>query len=185
MVEGDLRWTGDERTPAAEKAERQRFQDLKRLDIRPTQDLPNHARGSEERQSRHPIKVLTSGRESRIPLEDIFFVGGKWRFVRRFDWWIEYDDEPAVVVGHYWRHRNSEPGKAHSAPWRSRHPLGWVGPKKNVFCVDYSAGRRFLERALGADGTFNHRLAALRWPERILVFDDWSNPSTTIEYRDI
>jgi len=156
----------------AEKAERAEFADLKRLDVPPTRDLPNHAKAAEERQGQHPIKVLTSGREMRIPFEDIFFVGGKWRFVKRFDWWRHYNEGPAVVVGHYWRRRDDAKIEGKPDTWATDRFTDWCGPRKNVFCVDYSAGRRFLERARGRHEHFEGGLAALRWPERELVFDD-------------
>jgi len=157
---------------AAEKAERNEFADLKRLDVEPTRDLPSHAVAAEERQSNHPIKVLTSGREERVPFESKFFVGGKWRFVRRYDWWEHYDEAPAVVVGHYWRRRQDAWVEGKPDPWNTACFSDWTGPNKNVFCVDYSAGRRFLERSRGKSQDFDGGLAALRWPEKTLVFDD-------------
>ena len=165
---------------AAEKAEREAVANLTRLDVRPTRDLPAHAAAAEERQSLHPIKVVTSGREARVPFENIFFVGGKWRFVKRFDWWAYYDEEPAVVVGHYWRRRDGAWVEGKPDPWATDHYAGWSGPRKNVFCVDYSVGRRFLERARGSTGPFEGGLAALRWPERTLVFDDREGEFPTV-----
>ncbi len=156
----------------AELAERTEFADLKRMDVPPTRDLPNHAQAAEERQSQHPIKVLTSGREVRIPFSDIFFVGGKWRFVKRFNWWEHYDEEPAVVVGHYWRRRENAEIQGKPDGWFTEKFTDWCGPRKNVFCVDYSVGRRFIERARGKSSGFGGGLAALRWPDRVLVFDD-------------
>jgi hypothetical protein len=41
-----------------------------------------------------------------------------------------------------------------------------------VFCVDYAVGGRYAERAQGRTAEFKCRLAAMRWPERELVFDD-------------
>ena len=157
---------------AKEKAERAEFADLKRLDVEPTRDLPNHALAAQERQADHPIKVLTSGREERVPFEKIFFVGGKWRFVRRFDWWNDYEEEPAVVVGHYWRRRANAWVEGKPDPWHTEAFHDWTGPHRNVFCVDYSVGRRFMERARGKADNFEGGLAALRWPERELVFSD-------------
>ena len=157
---------------ARERAEREEFANLTRLDVPPTRLLPAHAVAAQERQSLHPIKVLTSGQEAAVPFEKIFFVGGKWRFVRRFDWWNHYDDEPAVVVGHYWRRRDGAWIEGKPDPWSTPLPTDWAGPRRNVFCVDYSVGRRFLERARGRSSQFEGGLAALRWPERTLVFDD-------------
>ena len=162
-----------------EKAERAEFGDLKRLDIPPTRDLPAHAEAAQDRQSLHPIKVLTSGREIRVPFEEVFFVGGKWRFVRRFDWWNHYEDEPAVVVGHYWRRRHNAWVEGKPDPWSTDKPTDWAGPRRNVFCVDYSVGRRFHERNHGKTDQFSGGLAALRWPERLLFFDDADEPVPT------
>jgi hypothetical protein len=47
-----------------------------------------------------------------------------------------------------------------------------MGPRGNVFCVDYSAGGRYAERARGGGPPWQTRLAALRWPDCELVFDD-------------
>jgi hypothetical protein len=47
-----------------------------------------------------------------------------------------------------------------------------MGPRRNVFCVDYSAGGRYAERARGGTPPWQTRLAALRWPECELAFDD-------------
>ncbi len=42
-----------------------------------------------------------------------------------------------------------------------------------AMCIDYSVGKRWKERlAPGFDGRFQTRLAALRFPDRTLVFDD-------------
>lgn len=164
---------------SAEKAEREEFADLKRLDVPPTRDLPAHAAAAEERQSQHPIKVLTSGQEVRVPFEEVFFVGGKWRFVRRFDWWDHYDEEPSVVVGHYWRRRAGAHVAGKPDTWNTPSFTDWSGPRRNVFCVDYSVGRRFLERERDDASEFQGGLAALRWPERTLVFDDRPGEFTT------
>jgi hypothetical protein len=161
-----------------ERQERTDFAELKRLDVRPDRDLPAHATSVERRQNRHPVKVLTSGLEVRIPLEQIFFVGGKWRFCRRYDWWNHYAAEPAVVVGHYWRQRaqamTDKPDR-----WETPRFTDWTGPRGNVFCVDYSVGKRFVSRARGVSAGFIEGLAALRWPERVLIFDDRADPIET------
>jgi len=164
---------------AREKAEWAEFAELKRLDVPPTRDLEAHAIAASERQSNHPVKVLTSGREERIPFENMFFVGGKWRFVKRHNWWNHYQEQPAVVVGHYWRRRYEAviPGKPDA--WATAAPTDWAGPHRNVFCVDYSVGRRFQERAMGTHTQFRGGLAALRWPERTLIFDDDTQPVAT------
>jgi len=155
-----------------ERDERDEFANLLRLDVRPTRDLNAHAVAAGERQSKHPVKVITSGREVRVPFESIFFVGGKWRFVQRFDWWNHYDEQPAVVVGHYWRRRIGTWSAGKPDSWSTEQYTDWTGPRRNVFCVDYSVGRRFAERARGTHDGFDGGLAAMRWPEQTLVFSD-------------
>ena len=54
-----------------------------------------------------------------------------------------------------------------------------MGPALDVFCVDYAVGGRYVERARGANAPFVSRLAAMRWPERELVFDDGERVGTT------
>jgi len=163
----------------AEKEEREAFANLERLDVRPTRDLPAHGQAVEARQNGHPVKVLTSGREERIPFEQIFFVGGKWRFCRRYDWWNHYDEDVAVVVGHYWRQRVDSAAGDKPDRWATPRYTDWTGPRRNVFCVDYSVGRRFIARGQGTQDDFGDGLAALRWPEGVLVFDDREAPVQT------
>jgi len=38
-------------------------------------------------------------------------------------------------------------------------------------CAEYSAGTRYAERRQRPQAPFEGRLAAMRWPERELVFD--------------
>ena len=133
------------------------------------------AKLDELRQMGNPIRVLTSGVE-RGGTEP-FFSSGKWRMVERVPWWNEYQDDNAVIVGHYWRWPSAtvdrkafeKDGPDLFADTRAHD---WLGPKKNVFCVDFSIGRRFRERELGyAEGSCS-KLGALRWPEREVVFED-------------
>lgn len=150
--------------------ERQRFRDLRDPETRPDVHLPGMLALSLAEQAGNPIKVLTSGTEEAIDIANTFYVGGKWRVVQRSRWWERYTDDAAVVVGHYWR-RRGEPDPGKHDLWDSVPPAGWAGPRGNVFCVDYSVGRRFLERWQGRR-SFAGGLCALRWPERTLVFDD-------------
>lgn len=133
--------------------------------------LPALAFANETYQMGNPLRVLTSGVERQATRS--FFASGKWRMVARVPWWHDYEDATPVVIGHYWRW--------FSAAGRDRYGHGtadlfgahdardWLGPKKSVFCVDYSVGARFRERRDGHEpGTFT-TLAALRWPERELV----------------
>jgi hypothetical protein len=132
------------------------------------------ARMDEARQMGNPVRVVTSGveRYGKTP----FFSSGKWRMVDRIPWWNEYLDDCPVVVGHYWRWPTDVDrgvfDKDGPDLFEGTQPRDWLGPKENVFCIDFSIGRRFRERELGyAEGSCA-KLAALRWPEAELVFDD-------------
>ncbi|MDZ5455259.1 metallophosphoesterase [Azohydromonas lata] len=117
----------------------------------------------------NPLRALTSGieREAQQP----FFSGGKWRFVDRVRWWEEYTDTVPVVFGHYWRRPQGSAIKAGPDLFGPIDATAWHGPRGNVFCVDFSVGARFLERKpTGVPGQAT-KLAALRWPERTLIFD--------------
>lgn len=134
--------------------------------------LPAIAEADSARQSAHPVKSITSGIER--PTAAPFFASGKWRMTERLAWWKDYDDKPAVVMGHYWRW----PGDENETAARSRGPnlfegsapTDWLGPRRNVMCIDWCAGLRWRERAAGHTA-FTGRLGALQWPERTLVND--------------
>jgi hypothetical protein len=113
------------------------------------------ARAEAEAQNGHPIKRLTSGTE-RIPeARQLQHVGGRWRQLERERWWDAWDAAEAVVFGHYWRRRGDS---------RAFHadPLVGAGKRQNAYCIDFSVGRRYLNRfdASAAHGD----LAALVWP---------------------
>jgi len=167
-------------------AERAAYADLRDPTVRPQRPLPATVEVTLCEQRLNPYKVLTSGQEEVIPDdEDLFYVGGKWRVVRRARWWDRYDDDAAVVVGHYWRTRVgvTVPGKRDV--FDGLHPFAWAGPRGRVFCVDYSVGRRFVERwREPGRSRFDGALAALRWPERVLVFDDHDEPVPTTGFMD-
>jgi hypothetical protein len=136
--------------------------------------LPACAEEATERQNSNPVKLITSGPEDRSDRPT--WAGGRWRMTARSRWWNQYREAPAVVMGHYWRlDARAKPGEI-TGDWD--YPLGdcgpyeWMGPLRNVFCVDYSVGGRYAERARGGAPPFQTRLAALRWPERELQFDD-------------
>jgi hypothetical protein len=128
-------------------------------------------------QNAEPVRVLTSGRE--LPLEPggpTFAAGGKWRHTRREPWWRSYAEAPAVVVGHYWRGptrpgEGRKPGHGPPDPFHGEPehgPLTTAG-SGDVHCIDYSVGRRFLDRLAGRP--LRGRLAAMLWPEEQLLFD--------------
>lgn len=142
--------------------------------------LHAHAENDVAKQMFNPLKVLTSG-VARIGTAP-FFSSGKWRFVERVTWWDGYADPTPVVVGHYWRRLHkidrSVVGKGDPDLFESIHPFDWHGQRGNVFCVDFSVGGRWTERKSGQTGGHAFKLAALRWPERMLQFDDGQVQST-------
>lgn len=134
-----------------------------------------------ERQMGNPVRVLVSGFEA--PTVQPFYVGGRWRMVERVRWWDGYDEEPAVLVGHFWR--SADPARfvyenlvapEGEAPGVSvfdgMEPFDWFGARRNVFCVDYCAGALWKERKVRPAGPLHGRLAAMRVPEWELVTDD-------------
>jgi hypothetical protein len=138
--------------------------------------LTDVAAHDEYQQMSNPVRVLTSGIE-RVARSQ-FFAGGKWRFVERVRWWKEYRDAVPVVFGHYWRFWGPEShaklSKGEPNLFEGEPACGWhknAEGREVAFCVDYSAGARFKERKQGRTGAFHGRLAALRWPEREVVFD--------------
>ena len=80
-----------------------------------------------------------------------------------------------VVVGHYWRQfahvDRASLGKAEENLFTDLAPTAWHGLRRNVFCIDFSVGGRFLERPLAPGSVPRSRLGALRWPERVLALD--------------
>lgn len=125
-------------------------------------------------QMNNPIRVLTSGVErlARQP----FYATGKWRMVDRVAWWHDYRDDVPVIFGHYWRWSDHAvpPGHSRGEPdlFKGQAAGAWLGPRANAFCVDFSVGVRYRERPLAPGARHLGRLAAVRWPERELVFDD-------------
>jgi hypothetical protein len=137
--------------------------------------LQAHAEHDEAMQMGNPLKVLTSGVERKLPdPSKVFRSGGKWRFVERVAWWDEYEEKIPVVVGHYWRsfNQNANAEAEESDLFGSVDPLAWHGKHNNVFCIDFSVGKRWKERCDGITKNYRGKLAALRWPEKTLMFDD-------------
>ena len=98
-------------------------------------------------------------------------------------WWDSYSDPIPVVFGHYWR-RPFVPDpdtttREEAGLFGDTAPFGWHGQRHNVFCVDYSVGARWAARKAGKPVGARYNLAALRWPERTLVFDDGSAVATS------
>jgi hypothetical protein len=136
--------------------------------------LPSVAALDALHQDANPVSILTSGLE-RVASK-VFFASGKWRMVDRFRWWNNYEDPTPVIVGRYWRWPTPAAREAYSRGepdlFKEYAVNQWFGSRHNVFCVDFAVGARYKERAGGASAQFQCRLAAVRWPERELVFDD-------------
>lgn len=134
--------------------------------------LPTIAQMDREYQMNNPVCVLTSGEETETSTP--FWAGGKWRMVERVKWWERYDDPVPVVVGHYWRRFGAartvyfdKYGPDLFAGVESHHCMGM---RNNVYCVDFSVGGRYAQRAAN-ESTHMCRLAALRIPEWQVVYD--------------
>jgi len=136
--------------------------------------LENIGRMDEALQMNNFLRVITSGVErlAQVP----FYSSGKWRMVDRVAWWDDYQDDISVIVGHYWRWPSRALQQKYSRGERDlfadAEPNTWMGARQNVFCTDFSVGARFKERACGAFTQFETRLAAVRWPERELVYEN-------------
>ena len=123
----------------------------------------------------NPLRVLTSGVEQVATAP--FHAGGKWRMVERVPWWQAYPAATPVIFGHYWRWWNPAAhtllSKGEVPLFRDVAPADWLptAQGQQAFCIDYSVGARYVERRRRPQGPFEGRLAAMRWPERALVFD--------------
>lgn len=104
-----------------------------------------------DHQNKNPVKRLTSGPEERS--EKLIHSGGKVRYERRVHWWGNYIG-PYCVFGHY----SISDGQTRDG--------------SAAFCVDYGIGQRWKERRAGKTSGFSFRLAAMRFPEKQVVFDD-------------
>lgn len=124
-------------------------------------------------QNGQPIKVLTSGFELPIDAtQEPKWITGKWRLVERVAWWDQEEDPRDVVFGHYWRARGAAKAVGKPDAFGPAAPNAWLGKAARAYCIDYSVGYRFKERHAGHAGPSQYGLAALRWPERTLAFDD-------------
>lgn len=131
--------------------------------------LPGYAAVEEARQMENPVAVLTSGEERAT--KEVYPIAGRWRFVERVPWWQRYEDERAVVMGHYWRTLKAN-GAAPARPGKldlfsEAEPHEWLGPRGNVYCVDFSVAGRAKGHAEDVC-----RLGAVRWPEKQVIFDN-------------
>jgi hypothetical protein len=102
-------------------------------------------------QNKNPVKIITSGPEERTAQPELS--GGRMRSERRVQWWSRYRG-PYCVFGHY------------------SILCGAPRGGDDAFCVDYGVGKRWRERLDGRSAGFQTQLAALRFPERSVVFDE-------------
>ncbi|QDU97246.1 metallophosphoesterase [Lignipirellula cremea] len=103
------------------------------------------------RQNENPVKRITSGPEERRsppPVDPTVT-----RAERRVYWWNDYQDA-FCVFGHY------------------ALPYGEPRGNRRTHCIDYGVAKRWTERRDGRTSDFSTRLAALRYPERVVVFDE-------------
>ncbi len=120
-------------------------------------------------QNDNPMKLITSGPERRAA--EPYFASDKQRQEARHPWWDDYNGEGWLVFGHYWRVPVT--GLQMHNGLFSNYPLHSTVGNGNALCIDYSVGGRWYDRSQGRlSGPYTGRLAALRWPERTLVFDD-------------
>lgn len=140
--------------------------------------LPMTALHDVYRSVNHPIRALTCGVEKVA--NEPFFAGGRWRFSVRNPWWDDYQDTPHIVIGHYWRHWHETSQPKHRIGMFTVPAHHWHGARNNVFCIDFSVGARWRDRRKGiAPMQSEHRLAALRFPEKTLLFDNGDSVVTT------
>jgi hypothetical protein len=135
--------------------------------------LPAKAQMDREYQMSNPVCISTSGEEHETAAP--FWAGGKWRMVDRFRWWENYDEQIPVIIGHYWR-RFSEARTVFSDKFgpdlfAGVEPHHWMGKSQNVYCVDFSVGGRYAQRAAD-EPEHLCSLAAVRVPEWEVLHDD-------------
>jgi hypothetical protein len=120
-------------------------------------------------QNDNPVKRITSGLEGRST--EPILVNNEPRYEVRLPWWREYRDAKLCIFGHYWR--TSLPGERKFEDLFDGQPRNTlVGPGGSM-CIDYSVGKRFKERLRpGFSYRYITSLAALRLPERLLIFDN-------------
>jgi len=135
----------------------------------------------------NPLRVITSGVEEPIqgvrrgwydgelpPAMAPFWAGGKWRMVTRVKWWERYTDAVPVIMGHYWRRFSDAhtvmPDKFGPDLFAGIEPHHWMGPNRNIYCVDFSVGLRATARDSGTPEAAG-QLAALRVPEWRVMHD--------------
>lgn len=119
------------------------------------------------RQNLNPVKLLTSGAEQRASAP--FYMNGRIRHEQRLAWWMTYTGPALCVFGHYWRHPLDQTRE--DSVFAGVEPFTLLGHARRAMCIDYSVGKRYLERLERPGQRFERFLAALRYPEMQLVND--------------
>jgi hypothetical protein len=166
------RWSEGPDVDALKKEWREYGRYLKDRDWTPVY-LPFKAQMDCEYQMSNPVRIATSGEEKETSAP--FWAGGKWRMVDRVRWWERYDEPTPVIVGHYWRRfsnaRTVFSDKFGPDLFAGIEPHHWMGMRDNVYCVDFSVGGRYAQRA-AAEPEYLCSLAAVRVPEWQVLHDN-------------
>ena len=151
--------------------EQQHFQAALEDESHPMAYLPATGAYDLLRSHANPIRALTCGVEIEAPAP--FYANGRWRFTARSPWWHNYQQATPVLIGHYWRTWQTQPTPPHRLTLFTEAAQAWQGAQQSVFCLDYSVGARWRERRNGVPTSRSRfHLAAMRWPEQVLVRDD-------------
>lgn len=119
-------------------------------------------------QNENAVRTIVSGPEEAAAR--VYLSAGKRRNKQRVRWWDRELPSVPVVFGHYWR--IPEPTDAPELHvFEEDDPFAFNVPGRAI-CIDYSVGKRWLERRAGKRFGFRSQLAALRWPEWRLVTDE-------------
>ena len=103
-------------------------------------------------QNLNPVRVLTSGLEVKV--DQSFEASGRTRYLDRYPWWQDYHDEAVCFFGHY------------------SQPYGQPRGLQRAICVDYGVARRWVPKVPGDRSPEKWRLAAIRYPEMQIAFDN-------------
>jgi hypothetical protein len=123
---------------------------------------PLYIDSNDKEQNGNPIKKLTSGPESALEKDEKpYMASKKLRYFKRDRWWETYEEDPLVIIGHYWRRARPKPfvefhdltseeeqhiPSVFPNEIKKNTYMNLLGPRQNVMCVDYAVGKRFLER---------------------------------------
>lgn len=111
--------------------------------------VPAHAQAEVAIQHGNPLRILMTGaaRTTIMP----YHATGRWRMTERTPWWNEYRERVPVIIGHFWRSFASTDAKRYGVfgqdVLEGVESHDWMGLAKNVYCIDYSVGKRYLARS--------------------------------------